>query len=69
MRKLFLYIILCVLPFLSIAANKSAKAYFNEAARFYVAKDFGKAKAAVREGLWQYPEDKKLLALKKKLEN
>lgn len=61
-------IIFFVLFSFSVNGQNSAQNYFNEAAKKYVLNNTTAALDIVNEGLSKYPSDKKLNALKKKLE-
>ncbi len=50
------------------ASAQSALAYFNQAARQYVNSDYQNLPQTLSEGLRKYPDDRKLNALKDKLE-
>lgn len=61
--------ILFILFYFSVNGQNMAQNYFNDAAKMYVINNTAAALEIVNEGLSKYPSDKKLIALKKKLED
>ncbi|MDN3670991.1 hypothetical protein QWY93_16880 [Echinicola jeungdonensis] len=68
--KLLVYFALLLggLSLPQVASAQSALAYFNQAARQYVNSDYENLPTTLSEGLRKYPDDRKLNALKEKLE-
>jgi len=61
-------LLLCALGSRPAVAQKTAEAYFHEAAQHYIAEDVSAARGAVESGLERAPSDPRLLALQKKLQ-
>jgi len=65
MKKIFL-LIFCLLPVILLA--QSASDYFHKAANFYVNADKKNARATIKEGIQNFPDDSTLKGLASKIE-